>query len=132
MTTNRVMTLDAAMVSRIHYAVSLGPLDKDQETKIWKSYTEKLESRNCKDILNIKKWVEMKTKKKASDMNGRQIRNLFTTAQALAEGELVEGQTDGTGKISLDHLQRVNDTMTAFREDMQELLILARTDAAKS
>jgi hypothetical protein len=132
MTTNRVMTLDAAMVSRIHYAVSLGPLDKDQETKIWKSYTEQLDSRNCKDVLNIKKWAETKTKKKTSDMNGRQIRNLFTTAQALAEGELVEGQSDGTGKISLDHLQRVNDTMTAFREDMQELLILARSDIAKS
>jgi hypothetical protein len=125
------MTLDAAMVSRIHYAVSLGPLDRDQEIKIWKSYTEQLDSRNCKEISNIKTWVEMKTKKRTSDMNGRQIRNLFTTAQALAEGALVEGNGDGTGKISLDHLQRVNDTMTAFREDMQELLILARTDAAK-
>jgi ATP-dependent 26S proteasome regulatory subunit len=132
MTTNRVMTIDPAMVSRIHYALALGALDKEQEARIWKSYTKQLKPENCNEISKIKDWVGLKTKKKISEMNGRQIRNLFTTAQALAEGELAEGYADSTGKVALEHLKRINETMTTFRDDMQGLLIWAKADAAKS
>jgi len=127
MTTNRVLTLDAAMVSRIHYAISLPPLNREQEDQIWKSYLEQLTTKNCAEIDLINAWAGRLVKKSPSGLNGREIRNLFTAAQMLAVGE-----SEGNGKIRLTHLQRIFETMAGFRKDMNRLLIEAGMVSVRS
>jgi ATP-dependent 26S proteasome regulatory subunit len=127
MTTNRVLTLDAAMVSRIHYAISLPPLNREQEDQIWKSYLQQLTTKNCAEIGPIKTWAEKQTKKSPSGLNGREIRNLFTAAQMLAVGD-----SEGNGKIHLTHMQRIFETMQGFRKDMNRLLIEAGMVSVRS
>lgn len=126
MTTNRVLTLDAAMISRIHYAINLPPLEREQEEQIWLSYLQQLTTRNCAEISKIETWAKKLVKKAPSGLNGREIRNLFTAAQTLAKGE-----SESDGKIYLEHLERIYETMQSFRKDMNRLLIEAKSDAAK-
>lgn len=121
MTTNRVLTLDAAMISRIHYAIRLPNLEAEQERLIWDSYLRQLNPSNCRGLEEIGNWVGRRLKKGPSGLNGREIRNLFTTAQRLAAGD--------NEKICLDHIERVYETMGDFRNDMKELVVEARHDA---
>lgn len=111
MTTNRVMTFDVAMLSRCHYAVNFKPLTLSQEQKIWQDYVAQLTNENSKDKDLISNWVTMITKKRTK-LSGREIRNVFTTAQTLA-------QADG-GQVERKHLERVYDRLMEFSEAMEK------------
>jgi len=50
----------------------------------------------------------------ASAMNGRQIRNIVTSAQALAAA-------DGDSPLSYDHIQEVYETTKDFLESLKDL-----------
>lgn len=112
MTTNRVMTFDVAMLSRCHYAVNFKLLTLKQEKEIWQGYVDQLNGKNSSGRSEIQRWVEQVTKKRTK-LSGREIRNLFTTAQTLA-------QAAPTKKITMKHLERVYDRLMEFTEAMEK------------
>lgn len=112
MTTNRVMTFDVAMLSRCHYAVNFRSLTLHQEQRIWHDYVRQLTDRNSKEKHLIEDWVRSITKKKTK-LSGREIRNVFTTAQTLAQAE-------PSKKIERKHLERVYDRLTEFSDEMEK------------
>ena len=95
LTTNRVGSFDEAFTSRIHIQLYYPPLEEEQTLRIWKAHLNRLKG----DNVTGKKRVELDTKailqfarahfREASRVkarwNGRQIRNAFQTAVALAE-----------------------------------------------
>lgn len=119
MTTNRVMMFDVAMLSRCHYAIDFKSLTQKQEKKIWQSYVDQLNQDNCGNKGSIEEWV-LQTTRKRTKLSGREIRNVFTTAQTLAMAE-------PTKKMTRKHLEHVYERLTEFLDAMNETKIHAQS-----
>ena len=96
LTTNRVGAFDDAFKSRIHLPLYYPPFDKDQTVSIWKMNLKRtLERRSLmaadqEEILSFAESHYRDGKANETSSNGRQIRNAFQTATALAEFEARE------------------------------------------
>ncbi|OIW24488.1 P-loop containing nucleoside triphosphate hydrolase protein, partial [Coniochaeta ligniaria NRRL 30616] len=95
LTTNRVGSFDEAIKSRVHCALYYPPLDKDKTLQVWKMNLDSLEARNAAldrhqrvafDRREIEQYASenWRSGKRANRWNGRQIKNAFQTAVALA------------------------------------------------
>lgn len=100
LTTNRVGAFDEAFKSRIHISLYYPPLDEEKTCSIWKVNLERLSERkqrrnepiqfNERDIYAYARSHFADTAPRGTNWNGRQIRNAFQTASALAEFEAQE------------------------------------------
>ena len=100
LTTNRVGAFDEAFKSRIHISLYYPPLDAEKTWSIWKMNLERLiqkkQRRNEsiqideKEIFAYAQDHYAETFPRGANWNGRQIRNAFQTASALAEFEAHE------------------------------------------
>ena len=100
LTTNRVGAFDEAFKSRIHISLYYPPLDAEKTWSIWKMNLERLKERkqrrnesmsfNENEIFTYAQGHYAKTFSRGANWNGRQIRNAFQTACALAEFEAHE------------------------------------------
>ena len=124
MTTNRIMTFDVATLSRCHYAIDFKSLTREQEKKIWQSYVDRLNEDNSEKKSDIKDWVAQVTKKRTK-LSGREIRNVFTTAQTLAQAE-------PNKKIRRTHLERVYERLTEFLDAMEKTKATAQAQLTAS
>lgn len=102
LTTNRVGAIDEAFKSRIHMTLYYPPLNKDQTKKIWEMKLRRIKGRTSSlidpeddDILSYSKqlYKEQVNSFPTLVWNGRQIRNAFQTASAIAEFQAQEGIT---------------------------------------
>ncbi|KAI1504177.1 hypothetical protein F5X99DRAFT_372745 [Biscogniauxia marginata] len=87
LTTNRVGTFDDAFMSRIHIVIAYESLGKKEREMIWRQFFDKL-SEDRQDITitsRAKNYVLKDQDMTEVDWNGREIRNAFQTAVALAE-----------------------------------------------
>lgn len=96
LTTNRVGSFDEAIKSRVHCALYYPPLTEEQSLKIWKMNLDTLDKNNesldpSLKVRHNRRELEKFAKKHWSNAdegtrwNGRQIKNAFQTAVALAE-----------------------------------------------
>ncbi|KAI4948165.1 hypothetical protein J4E91_006159 [Alternaria rosae] len=94
LTTNRVGTFDEAFTSRVHISLFYPNFDKDTTLKVWKTFIDQtkfvLESSGRTNVTVDAEGIEKFAKKhwkenKQARWNGRQIRNAFHTAVAMAE-----------------------------------------------
>ena len=100
LTTNRVGAFDEAFKSRIHISLYYPPLDAEKTWSIWKMNLERLKQKkqrrneymhfNENEIFAYAQKHFNKTFPRGANWNGRQIRNAFQTASALAEHEAHE------------------------------------------
>ncbi|RGP77951.1 p-loop containing nucleoside triphosphate hydrolase [Fusarium longipes] len=96
LTTNRVGQFDDAFISRIHVIIHYEKLTSEGQKKVWMQFFDKLDydredikvTRRAKDyILEDEAITEM-------DWNGREIRNAFQTAVALADYRFQQGSSN--------------------------------------
>lgn len=98
LTTNRVGSFDEAIKSRVHCALYYPPLDRRQSLEIWRMNLDTLEERNKYEgpdtVMRVRfnrKEIERYAEEhwdscaEAMRWNGRQIKNAFQTAVALAD-----------------------------------------------
>jgi len=123
LTTNRVGALDQAFRSRIHLSLYYPALDEEATLKIWEMHIQTAKQRfeankrdiliEEKQILNFAKthWRRM-TESKMGSWNGRQIRNAFQTAVALAEFN--SNKVGGKPHLTGDQFRTVARTSEAF------------------
>lgn len=117
LTTNRIRSIDIAVQSRMHLAIRYQNLKPAQKFAIYENLLAKIPDSNIsgdRDKLyeNIKEYLC-----KRDAMNGRQIRNIVTTALALAK-------SDGSSvwKLSYKHLRTVHhETTSDFVESLKDL-----------
>ncbi|KAL8387234.1 hypothetical protein RB595_010059 [Gaeumannomyces hyphopodioides] len=118
LTTNRVGSFDEAVRSRIHCALYYPPLDKKQTLRVWEMNLDLLQARNeaegeLKVRFNreeIMKFARRHWRKGEDEnrWNGRQIRNAFQTAVALAAFEETEREgQDLEPRIQTEHFEKV-------------------------
>lgn len=129
LTTNRVGSFDDAFRSRIHVQLHYPKLTQKQVVKIWKTNISRLqrhnEDRKNKNMLEVaidRKKIVSFAKKNVETLhwNGRQIRNAFQTAVALAEFESRKGGGK-TPEVTKKHFQRVAAATSEFDEYLKEL-----------
>lgn len=83
LTTNMIHSIDKAFRSRINIAIHYDDLSLDQKTSLWKLFIGNLHAERAKTnelLREVDRWAKL-------NLNGRQIRNVVLTAEALALGE---------------------------------------------
>lgn len=130
LTTNKVGKFDEAFVSRIHQAIEYPALDRPTTCSIWQVNLRKLKEKrsdvvfNEGDLLNYAgiAWDTQMSRRRVT-WNGRQIRNAFQTAVALAEhSSLLEPRDKESGKIELkrEHFMKVGEVSDRFDEYLRK------------
>ncbi|KAI9700134.1 MAG: hypothetical protein M1820_006916 [Bogoriella megaspora] len=135
MTTNRVGSLDEAFKSRIHSQLYYPPLDIKQTLSIWRLNMERLKDRKGEslqiDARAIKEYAVHHFENNEVKWNGRQIRNAFQTAAALAEFDAQNSAADehsstasGTPVARLDvkYFEKVAEATASFDEYLTSTL----------
>lgn len=140
LTTNRVGVIDDAFRSRLHLTLYYPKLTRSQTKKIWKNNLQRLaeinESRKSShqqpidvDEKKIIRWVERNWE--SLQWNGRQIRNAFQTAVALAEFDTMINRTknkspsqvgetpEGQPILSVKTFKIIANTTMQFSEYLQ-------------
>lgn len=132
LTTNRVAQFDEAFRSRIHISLYYPRLSKESTLSIWDMNIEKAMSKGIEvDEDDIKKFAEKhwkdNSKKRgleARRWNGRQIKNAFQAAIALANWDAHDGHDRGTTRgprLRVEHFQDVAATSAHFDNYLAEV-----------
>ncbi|KAK8071709.1 P-loop containing nucleoside triphosphate hydrolase protein [Apiospora saccharicola] len=130
LTTNRVGVFDEAFTSRIHISLYYPPLKRDATREIFQKNIERTKERyelNAREIdireYDITKFAgDYYDDNKDARWNGRQIRNAFHSAIALAELEANdgEGDTDRAVVLSASHFGTVAAAYKAFTDYLHQ------------
>jgi FMN phosphatase YigB (HAD superfamily) len=105
-------------------AIKYDELDSDQQFAIFESFLDQLRRKKLvEDYEDLISWAKKDGKKLA--LNGRQIRNIVSTAMNIA---LVDNKS-GMGKLKREHLSRVAKQTKDFKQELrtQEDIYRAKT-----
>ncbi|KFY59939.1 hypothetical protein V496_05480 [Pseudogymnoascus sp. VKM F-4515 (FW-2607)] len=121
LTTNRVGAFDDAFISRIHVKLYYPGFTDEERQKVWQTFIDKLIKDRGKTIrvsIDAKDFIKGKQIREVK-WNGREIRNAFQTAVALAE---YDAETDDEGKILLKdtHLSSIVDLSKGFKKYLDD------------
>lgn len=109
LTTNQIAQFDVAVQSRINIAIKYEPLDRIQTTDIFNHFLEQYHKYNVVDDLSgIKKYVKKELLSKEFD--GRQIRNIVSSAVGLARAKGL--------KLKEDDIRTVVNNVEGFKKDL--------------
>lgn len=123
LTTNRVKTIDVAVISRIHLAIRYEDLGPNQMKSIFKYFLDQLEPNDIEDRRNIDQFVDEFGH--MYGLNGRQIRNVVSAALASARQKKAQG--GGNGKLDSTHLKQVCEMTRRFQEQLKEQFMIQRS-----
>ncbi|KAF2232959.1 P-loop containing nucleoside triphosphate hydrolase protein [Viridothelium virens] len=113
LTTNQIAQFDVAVYSRIHVAIKYRPLNKKQTKDIFEGFLVPLRDKNkIANYKQVEKYLREDVIKKAA-LDGRQIRNVVTSALSLARA------TDKS-QLDLRHLKTIISNVTDFRQDFNQ------------
>jgi hypothetical protein len=130
LTTNRVGHFDPAFFSRIHVYIGYPPLGHNGRKRIWLQFFQKLEAERGDEITiksAAKRYILSDDVLNDIEWNGREIRNAFQTAVALAEYEaeqkkaklLAKGESVDEGveiELRQDHFEKVVEMSDNFKK----------------
>lgn len=117
LTTNQIANFDVAIPSRIHVAIKYETLKKEQMHAIFEEFLNRLDERQVIDDYDaIRDWLDRDVYREAGreGLDGRQIRNLVTTALGLARAERMDS---GIHKLRVDHMRRAFNIVSDFKRD---------------
>jgi len=109
LTTNRVETFDDAFQSRIHVALRYGELTTQARKSVWTMFLDMVRKNGDPKIADFTDH-ELDSLARRT-LNGRQIKNMVRTAQALALNE--------RQMLTMEHLRRVLDVAETFDRDLK-------------
>ncbi|KAI1147740.1 hypothetical protein F4825DRAFT_129632 [Nemania diffusa] len=114
LTTNQIAEFDIAIPSRIHIAIKYQSLKVDQMEDIFKGFLDNLHKHNLVDDYNeIMDWLREDVYSEGLD--GRQIRNIITTALDLARADRKFNK--GNNKLGKSHIKRAFNNAKNFKRD---------------
>ncbi|KAI8180184.1 hypothetical protein K4K52_013036 [Colletotrichum sp. SAR 10_76] len=113
LTTNQVADFDIAIPSRIHIAIRYETLKAEQMEAIFTGFLDELDKKGLvHEYDEIKDWLDEDVYKE--DLDGRQIRNIVTTALGLARAGSGRGQSN---KLQKAHMKTAFSNVSAFKRD---------------
>ena len=109
LTTNQIAYFDVAVQSRIHIAIKYGKLTRQQTKDIFEGFLEPLVAKDhVKNVDDIREWIDEDVCKIGLD--GRQIRNILTSALGLARAE-------GKRKLDKRDLKTILNNVKDYKDD---------------
>lgn len=109
LTTNQIAQFDVAVQSRIHVAIKYVNLNDQQTMAIFKGFLEPLAERGLvKDMDQIREWLEEDVIKMGLD--GRQIRNIVTSALGLARAQR-------KSRLEKSHIKMMLSNVKDFKDE---------------
>ena len=131
LTTNRVGEFDEAFRSRIHVSLYYPKLDKESTSKIWEKNILRIKTGDLGIDLeeeairrfSERHWIE-NTDKPSRRWNGRQIKNAFQTALALANWDFYESKRSPERErplVKAEHFDRVAKTSAHFDDYISDI-----------
>ncbi|KAL2219587.1 P-loop containing nucleoside triphosphate hydrolase protein [Thermoascus aurantiacus ATCC 26904] len=135
LTTNRVGSFDPAFSSRIHIQLHYPVLDDHVREEIWDNNFRKLREdaqmggREIEYDYDAKEYVKHSSDVKALGWNGRELRNAFQTAVALAVYEA--GNNKSKPILQEKHLKQVVRMSKAFKEYIKSTRDLDEAEMAR-
>jgi hypothetical protein len=117
LTTNRITSLDPAVQSRIHLAIRYEDLTKQFKQEIFKMFLYQLEPSSIKDRAGILDWIADSGRE--HKLNGREIRNVVTSALALARSEAPKN--GGDDRLTKYYLKMVMEITNDFKEQLDDI-----------
>ena len=135
LTTNRIGHIDEAFISRVHVIIGFEKLDPQRRRMIWKSFLDKLHQEQKGKIRVTPACAHfiMGDEMSSMEWNGREIRNAFQTAIALAEYDIRGSEYHQDWDeitVESDHFKKVMDMSRSFRQYMDS--IRADSEAARA
>lgn len=130
LTTNRITAIDIAVQSRIHLAIRYDDLTREQKQSVFKIFLDQLKPESIKDKKSILAFIdEWGSEYK---LNGRQIRNVMSSALSLARS--LAKERDGDGRLTERHLKQVLTITKDFQEQLESITMDTRNanEAARS
>ena len=137
LTTNRVGTFDDAFKSRIHMSLYYPPLGRKSTIEVWRMNLDEARKRNLavedKQIIKFAKkhfdsfdeeYGAQNAIARSGYWNGRQIRNAFQTAIALAGWEFNAASSERDARrlvLRREHFEQVADASYQFDQYLQEV-----------
>lgn len=121
LTTNRIKSIDVAVISRIQLAIRYEDLSAKQMCSVFKYFLHQLEPGCVKDRQGIDGFIDMFGHHYG--LNGRQIRNVVSAALAAARHEASDtrsGTPTGDGRMAIEHLKSVCEMTRDFQEQLKE------------
>ena len=116
LTTNRVGSFDDAFISRIHVALHYKKLSDEYRAKIWEKNFNRMEKEGTISIAaGAIIYVTTDPDVRAVEWNGREIRNAFQTALALAQYQARKERKKQV-VLQADHLKRVVKMSRHFKD----------------
>jgi AAA+ superfamily predicted ATPase len=112
MTTNRIKLIDSAFQSRIHVAIEYDALDRRARRKVWANFIKQLKmDEDSEDALmdHLEDMAEW-------EFNGRQIRNVMSTARSLAKAHGTASKLE----LSFKHIQAMAKETISFQNYFAE------------
>ncbi|KUI71151.1 ATPase family AAA domain-containing protein 3B [Cytospora mali] len=128
LTTNRVGAFDEAFHSRIHLSLYYPTLDREKTLEIFKTHFRRIKKHNEERVQkgDVEIGVEKKLIRKywrlnhkVLKWNGRQIRNAFQTAMALAEYDARD--SGGPPVITVKHFEIIANASADFAKYVTEV-----------
>lgn len=116
LTTNRIKSIDVAVISRIHLAIRYTDLTDEQMSKIFAYFLDQLEPDWIEDREDINEFITDYGPQYG--LNGRQIRNVVSGA--LASARHAAKKKKGTGKLTVKHLKGVCEMTRQFEMQLKE------------
>ncbi|KAK0610241.1 Replication factor C large subunit [Lasiodiplodia hormozganensis] len=122
LTTNRVGTFDEAFISRIHITIHYANFTDESRAEVWESFFRKLQSEREGKVKILEETRDYVTEREVRELewNGREIRNAFQIAVALAQ---VENDCDARGRIQIKrkHIRSTVNMSRNFKSYLKEL-----------
>lgn len=124
LTTNQIAQFDIAIPSRIHVAQKYEHLKPQQMESICRGFLEPLNEKGLiKDYDDIIDWLK-EDAFAVKNLDGRQIRNIITSALGLARDA-------GKDRLEKGHLKRVFSNVKSFNQDFMVLYDRYRSSQEK-
>ncbi|KAL8703254.1 MAG: hypothetical protein Q9201_003560 [Fulgogasparrea decipioides] len=114
LTTNRVLSFDVAVQSRINLAVMFHDLDEDQTQSIIKVHMAKRLHNFCDSDFEM-----FATLASAAPLNGRQIRNVINSAEAIVNRRESKLITLADIKIVLNHTKEFQQSLQDYTKNQR-------------
>lgn len=109
LTTNQIAQFDVAVHSRIHIAIRYNNLNPEQTEKIFTNFLKPLDNDNLiKDYGEVLDYIRDDVV--GMNLDGRQIRNIVTTALSMARAEKAE-------QLKKQHLKAMVTNIKDFKTE---------------
>ncbi|KAK7947808.1 aaa family atpase [Apiospora aurea] len=116
LTTNQIAEFDIAIPSRIHLAIQYPSLREEQMRGIFRGFLARLHRSDLVDDYGqIEDWLQEDVFQEGFD--GRQIRNIVTTALGLARAD--KEYRGGSGRLTKAHMKKAFNNVKRFKTDFQ-------------